>query len=510
MTHTLNRRRFLQSLAASAAAAAMPRLVRAAGTELRPNIIVILADDIGYGDVGCYGATRVPTPYLDRLSEQGVRFSDAHSPAATCTPTRYAMLTGEYAFRQPGTGILSGLAPLCIKPGRPTLPAVLKQAGYATGCVGKWHLGLGTGNVDYNGEIRPGPLEIGFDECFIIPATGDRVPCVFVQDHRVVGLDAADPIRVSYGGKIGDDPTGREKPDLLKMKFSHGHDGTIVNGISRIGYMTGGKAARWKDEDMADTITSKADDFIGRHKDKPFFLYFATHDIHVPRAPNERFHDKSQCGIRGDAIHEFDWSVGQIMETLDRLGLARNTLLVVTSDNGPVLDDGYADGAVKDSEGHAPSGPFRGGKYSPYEGGTRMPFLVRWPARVRPGTSDALVCQVDFLASFAALVGQPLPEEAGPDSFNVLPALLGESKEGRDHLVEQAGVLSIRRGPWKYIPEKNKSKNAAPDADKPSGALYNLADDIGENNNLIAQHPDKARELADLLQRIVEKGRSRP
>jgi arylsulfatase A-like enzyme len=521
----MNRRRFLRLSVLGAAAAMAQRgftslhaaeaSAAAAPAAARPNVIVILADDVGYGDVGCYGATRIPTPHIDRLAGQGVRFTDAHAAAATCTPTRYALLTGEYAFRKPGTGILSGVAPLCIDTGRTTLPSMMKRAGYATGCVGKWHLGLGSGDVDYNAEIRPGPLDIGFDECFIVPATGDRVPCVYVRDRRVVGLDPADPIAVSYGEKIGSEPTGRENPDLLKMKLSHGHDCTIVNGISRIGYMTGGKAARWTDETMADTITGEAVRFIERHKDGPFFLYFATHDIHVPRVPNERFRGKSRTGVRGDAVTEFDWSVGQVVETLDRLGLAANTLLVVTSDNGPVLDDGYADGAVADSEGHAPAGPLRGTKYSPYEGGTRMPFVVRWPERVRPGTSDALVCQVDLLASLAALVKQPLPDDAGPDSFNVLPALLGESREGRHHLVEQASRLAIRKGQWKYIPKGRAAqgkgkKTAAPAAEGPAGELYNLAEDIGETKDLAAANPETARELADLLQRIVADGRSRP
>jgi arylsulfatase A-like enzyme len=492
----------------------------AASPAARPNIIVILADDVGYGDVGCYGATKVKTPHLDRLAAEGLRFTDAHASAATCTPTRYSLLTGEYAWRKPGTGILSGLAKLCIEPGRPTLPALLKKAGYATGCVGKWHLGLGTGNVDYNGQVQPGPLEIGFDSCFIIPATGDRVPCVYVEDRRVVGLDPKDPIQVSYGRKVGDEPTGRENPELLKMKFSHGHDCTIVNGISRIGYMAGGKAARWVDEDMGDTITAKAVAFIEKHKDRPFFLYFATHEIHVPRVPHARFKGTSQCGVRGDVVQEFDGSVGRVMAAVDRLGLAGNTLLIATSDNGPVLDDGYADGAVADLHAHAPAGPLRGGKYSSYEGGTRMPFLLRWPKRVKPGVSDALVCQIDLLASLAALVGQELPDDAGPDSFNVLPALLGESKQGRDHLVEQGRGLALRQGAWKFIPKAQprgrkaaKGKKAAPPADAgaaPQGELYNLADDLGEMKDLAARHGDKVKEMADLLQAIRRKGRTRP
>jgi arylsulfatase A-like enzyme len=324
---------------------------------------------------------------------------------------------------------------------------------------------------------------------------------------------------VSYSQPVGNDPTGRQNPELLKVKLSQGHDQTIVNGISRIGYMSGGKAARWVDEDMADTITRKAVQFIERSKDKPFFLYFATHDIHVPRVPHQRFKSGSQCGVRGDVVQEFDWSVGEIVSALDRLGLADNTLLIVTSDNGPVVDDGYADGATEDLKGHTPAGPLRGGKYSFYEGGTREPFIVRWPGRVKPGVSDALIGQWDLLASFAALTGQTLATEAGPDSFNVLPALLGEFKQGRDHLVEHANRLAIRKGQWKLVsaggaaPAKAAAKAKAKAGAKAASAgpeLYDLAADIGEKNNVAAQNPDVVKELTALLDQIREKGRSRP
>ena len=473
----------------------------------KPNVIFILADDIGYGDLGCYGAVKVKTPNVDRLAAEGLRFTDGHSPSATCTPTRYALMTGEYAWRRKGTGILPGNAALIIEPGRTTLPSVLKDAGYATGAVGKWHLGLGGGSIDWNGEIKPGPLEVGFDYAFIIPATGDRTPCVYVEDRRVVGLDPKDPIEVSYGKPVGNDPTGKDRPDLLKMKLSHGHDQAIVNGISRIGYMSGGRAARWVDEDMADTITRKAAAFIERNREKPFFLYFATHDIHVPRVPHARFKGTSQCGVRGDVIQEFDACVGELMKTLDQCGLARKTLVILSSDNGPVVDDGYADGAVQDLNGHAPAGPLRGGKYSIFEGGTRMPFITRWPGRIQPGVSDALVCQVDLLASLAALAGQKLPEEAGPDSFNVLPALLGESRRGRETLVEHAAGLGFRKGPWKYVPAGGGGARRGQGA---AEQLYNLADDLGETRNLAGEKPDLAKELSGLLGKAREAGRTRP
>jgi arylsulfatase A-like enzyme len=462
----------------------------------RPNIIVIIADDLGYGDVGCYGATKVKTPSIDKLAAQGLRFTDAHATSATCTPSRYSLMTGEYAWRKKGTGILPGDAALIIDPSRPTLPSVLHKAGYATGAVGKWHLGLGSGNLNWNEEIKPGPMEIGFNSSFIIPATVDRVPCVYVENHRVFQADSSNPIEVNYGKKIGSEPTGAEHPELLKVKPSHGHDQTIVNGISRIGFMSGGLAARWKDEDIADVLTKRAVTFIEQNKDKPFFLYFATHDVHVPRVPHPRFVGASQCGTRGDVIQEFDWSVGEIVATLERLKLTDNTLLIVTSDNGPVVDDGYQDGAVRDLNGHTPAGPWRGGKYTVYEGGTRIPFVAHWPGRIKPGVSEALICQVDFMASLARLAGADLPQGAGPDSQNVLPAILGEQKMGRETLVEQGGgvMLGLRKGNWKFIP-RPVAKNAE---------LYDLSRDPGETKNVAGDNPAKAKELTALLQQSRE------
>ena len=468
-----------------------------------PNIVLIVADDLGYGDVGCYGATKVKTPHIDRLAARGLRFTDGHCTSATCTPSRYALLTGEYPWRKKGTGILPGDAALIIEPGRTTLPSMLKKAGYATAVVGKWHIGLGAGNLDWNGEIRPGPLEIGFDESFIIPATVDRVPCVYVDGRRVANLDPADPIRVSYQQKIGDEPTGKDRPDLLTMKLTHGHDATIVNGISRIGFMSGGRSARWKDETIADVITARATQFIERNQDRQFFLYFATHDIHVPRVAHPRYAGKSPCGPRGDVIEQFDGSVGEVMNALERLKLADDTLVIVTSDNGPVLDDGYADGAVEQLNGHAPAGPWRGGKYTPYEAGTRVPFIVHWPARVKPGTSDALVCQVDLMASLAELTSQELTDDTGPDSFNVLPALVGERPTARDHLIEQGGPLALRKGKWKLV--------TRPNAQRPAGRteLYDLSADPAERTNLAGEHPHVVRELTAFLEELRSRGRSR-
>ena len=486
---------------------------RARAAARQPNIVYMYADDLGYGDVGCYGATRVKTPNLDRMAASGIRFTHAHSSSATCTPSRYSLMTGEYAFRRKGTGVLPGDASLIVEPGRYTLPAMLQKAGYRTGVVGKWHLGLGARSMDWNGEIKPGPLEVGFDYSFIFPATGDRVPCVYVENHRVVGLDPNDPIRVDYDHPIPGEPTGAANPELLKLHPSHGHDNAIVNGISRIGHMSGGKGARWVDEDMADTLTGKAVAFLEQNRTKPFFLYFATHDIHVPRAPNPRFVGKTDMGPRGDVIVELDWAVGRILDTLDRLKLTRNTLFVFSSDNGPVVDDGYRDQAVERLGDHKPAGPLRGGKYSAYDGGTRVPFLVRWPGSVKPGVSDAMVSQVDLLASLAAFTGQRLPADAAPDSFDLMPALLGKSKQGRPHVVEYASALSLIVGDWKVIqahdgPKRNQTGNEI--GNNPQPQLFNLKDDVGEKNNVAAQYPDRVREMLAALENIQKTGRTRP
>ena len=501
----MDRRRFLRTGlgALGVRAGAAPRR--------HPNIVLIYADDVGYGDLGCYGATGVKTPNLDKLAGAGMRFTNVHASSATCTPSRYSLLTGEYAWRRKGTGVLPGDASLIIEPGRTTLPSMLKRAGYTTGAVGKWHLGLGSGNVDWNREIAPGPREIGFDYSFIIPATGDRVPCVFVENQRVVNLDPHDPIRISYAAPFPGELTGKDHPELLKMLPSHGHDQTIVNGVSRIGHMMGGKSALWVDENIADTITRKAAGFIEGHKAQPFFLYFATHDIHVPRMPNARFKGKSSMGPRGDAIAELDWSVGEILACLDRNRLAGDTLVIFSSDNGPVVDDGYRDQAVEKLGNHKPAGRLRGGKYSIFDGGTRVPMMARWPGHIAADAmSGALISQVDLLSSFADLGEQKVPRGAAPDSVDVLPAILGRSKTARRSLVEHAGTLGLVEGDWKYIePGKgariNRNTNTELGND-PAPQLYNLTNDLAETHNVAAEHPDRVKAMAAALERIKAGG----
>jgi len=473
-----------------------------------PNIVIFYVDDLGYGDVGSYGAIGVETPNIDRLVANGVRFTDAHSSAATCTPSRYSLLTGEHGFRR-NAAILRGDAPLLIPVGKPTLPAMLKRAGYVTGVVGKWHLGLGDGDLDWNESINPGPLEIGFDYAFLLPATGDRVPTVYVEDHQVVNLDTADPIEVSYKDKVGDRPTGYENPELMRYKADSQHSKTIVNGVSRIGHMAGGESALWVDEEFPDVFSAKAAEFIRANKDRPFFLFHSFHDIHVPRLPNPRFKGKSTMGPRGDAIAQTDWIVGALVDELEKLGIAENTLLIFTSDNGPVLNDGYEDQAVELLGEHKPAGPLRGSKYSAYEAGTRVPTITYWPGSVEPGTSDALVSQLDIYASVARLVGVELGDKEANDSRDQLDVWLGRSDTGREYLVEESvGGSVLRHGKWKYIPGVDNPRKGTNTKGVEVGfatepQLYNLDNDIGEQINLAGENPELVSTLQLQFERIV-------
>jgi arylsulfatase A len=482
----------------------------------RPNVVVIMADDLGYGDVGCYGASELKTPHIDRLNKEGLRFTNGYCSASTCTPTRFSFLTGKYAFRQRGTGIAPPNATALIQPGTVTIASILDDAGYETAVIGKWHLGLGAKpKPDWNGELKPGPLEIGFDHCFLLPTTNDRVPSVYVENHRVRNLDPNDPLWVGTKHP-NNQPTGLTHRDTLRMDWSHGHNHTIHNGIGRIGFFTGGHKARWRDEDLADEWVKQSITWMEKNKDKPFFLFFSSHDIHVPRMPHERFQGKTKLGFRGDAIVQLDWCVGQLLDTLDRLKLTKNTLVIFCSDNGPVLDDGYKDGAVTKLGRHKPAGPYRGGKYTIYEGGTRTPFITRWPGCIVPGVSNKLVCTVDLAASMAALSGQALPKTACPDSFNVLPALLGENNaKGRDHLVEQGRGLALRMGDWKLLQHparKKKPKRKPVNGQKRSSdlELFNLAADPGETKNIANQHRERVQQMQAKLKDIQDSNRSRP
>ncbi|MFK7920642.1 MAG: arylsulfatase [Bacteroidia bacterium] len=478
--------------------------------ERPPNIVLIYVDDLGYGDLGCYGAIGVETPNVDRLAAGGLKFTDGHCSAATCTPSRYALLTGEYAFRN-NAAILPGDAPLIIDPRQPTLPRMLQKSGYATAVVGKWHLGLGDGQVDWNEAVSPGPLEIGFDYSFLIPATGDRVPTVYLEDHHVLGLDPDDSIIVSYGSPIEGVITGLSHPEQLRVKADNQHSATIVNGVSRIGYMSGGEAARWTDEDFPRILDEKAKTFMRANQQQPFFLYYSFHDIHVPRLPHVDFQGKSKMGPRGDAIVQMDWMVGQIMQELEDIGLAEETMIIFTSDNGPVLNDGYEDLAEEKIGQHRPAGPFRGGKYSAFEAGTRVPTIVYWPGTVKAGTSNALVSQVDLMASLAELIGNPQVAHDHLDSQPMLRTWLGQQDQGRAFMIEESYTLSLRQGDWKYIrpimrdrPNWLAAKNIEGGFEK-IPQLYDLRQDPGEQENLAERIPERVQAMEQQLQAIEQK-----
>ncbi len=412
----------------------------------KPNVIYLIADDLGIGDLSCYGATKISTPNIDRLAGQGMQFTNAYATSSTSTPSRFGLLTGMYPWRQENTGIAPGNSELIIDTACVTMADMFKEEGYYTGAVGKWHLGLGPkGGTDFNREIRPNTQDIGFNYEFIIPATVDRVPCVFVENAHVVGLDPQDPITVSYQHKVGDWPTGLENPELVKMKPSQGHNNTIINGIPRIGWMTGGKSALWVDEDIADIITGKAKDFI---------------------------------------------------------------VAVLCSDNGPVIDDGYQDQAFELLNGHTPMKHYRGGKYSAFDAGTRIPFIVRWPNGIKPGKQQAPFSMIDVYASFAALLNHELPTGVAPDSRDQLNNFLGTDTIGCDYVVQQNlnNTLSIIQNNWKYIEPSDKPAlehwTKMETGNNPQPQLYDLSVDPSEKENLAGTHPDKVKELAILLEKV--------
>lgn len=459
----------------------------------KPNIVILYLDDLGYGDVSSYGATELQTPNIDALANNGVKFTNGYASSATCTPSRYALLTGMYPWRNKKAKILPGTAPLLISTAQQTLPKLLKSKGYQTAIVGKWHLGLGTGVVNWNEKVTPGPNEVGFDDSYIMAATQDRVPTVYIKDGNVVGLDKNDPIEINYKENFEGEPTAISHPEMLRMKWHHGHNSSIVNGIPRIGYMKGGETAKWTDIDMADHFLEKAQNYVKTHKENPFFLYYAMQQPHVPRTPHPRFVGKSGKGPRGDVILEADWVIGEFMKTLKEEGLLENTLVIFSSDNGPVLNDGYYDDAVEKLGNHDPKGGLRGGKYSIFEAGTRVPFITYWKDKIQAQVSDAIISQMDVLASVASLVGT---EENTTDSQNFIDVLLGVSKNGRENLIiEATGKTALRSGDWVYIPSY-KGKNLREEVgievgNFPYEQLYYLKEDEGQKNNLALKYPKK-------------------
>lgn len=475
----------------------------------KPNVVIIYLDDLGYGDVGAYGATDIKTPNIDKLADGGIQFMDGHTTSATCTPSRYALLTGVYPWRNKNAKILPGTAPLIIDTAQITIPKVLKQQGYHTGIVGKWHLGLGTGFVNWNEVVSPGPNQVGFDYSYIMAATQDRVPTVYIENGTVEGLDPNDPIEVDYQNNYDGQPTGKENPELLKMQSHHGHNNTIVNGIGRIGFMKGGEKAKWVDEDMADHFLKKAQSYVKSHKDEPFFLYYAMQQPHVPRTPHPRFVGATDLGPRGDVIAEADWCIGEFIKTLENEGLLENTLIILSSDNGAVLNDGYYDDAVEKLGDHRPNGPLRGGKYSLFEAGTRVPFITYWKGTIAPAKSNALVSQVDVLASLAAMFGDS--EIPKIDSQNYLDLFLGKNDQGRASIIlEATSRTALRSGDWIMIPPYkgpaiNKHVNIELGNSK-HFQLYDLSADIGQQENLAEKQPEKLAEMMLSFQEIRGEG----
>lgn len=479
----------------------------------KPNIILLVADDLGYGDLSCYGATRVRTPEVDRLAEGGVQFTNMHACASTSTPSRYALLTGEYPFRRRGTDVAAGNAAMIIKPSQTTVADLMKRSGYVTGAFGKWHLGLGsrTAEQDWNGTIDQTPADLGFDCHYIMAATADRVPCVFIENGRIAQYDASAPVSVSYEQNFDQEPTGKTHPELLtKLRPSHGHDQSIVNGISRIGYMKGGGKALWQDENIADSIVRHAVDFIDRHQQDPFFMYLCTNDVHVPRLPHERFRGKSPMGLRGEAILQFDWTVGQVMAALRERGLEENTLIIVTSDNGPVLDDGYDDQAIALAGDHRPGGPWRGAKYSAYEAGSVVPFIVYWPAGAARGLkSDALGSLIDVPATLAALTGAKIEEDEAHDSQNHLTTWTGKDRKPREYAVSMANnrSLVLRTQRYKFI-SPSDGQPMIPWGPKietgyrPYVQLFDMSKDVYEEKNIAKDNPQVMQKMQRLLGKI--------
>ena len=471
----------------------------------KPNVVIIYLDDLGYGDVGAYGATELKTPNIDKLAQGGVRFTDGHATSATCTPSRYGLLTGVYPWRNEQARILPGTAPLIIDTNQVTIPKIFKEKGYHTGIVGKWHLGLGTGYVNWNKHVMPGPNEVGFDDAYIMAATQDRVPTVYIDNGHVDGLDKNDPIEIDYKNNFDNQPTGKDNPELCTYQmWHHGHNNTIINGIPRIGYMKGGEAARWSDVDMADHFLAKAKDYVIKHKEEPFLLVYTMQQPHVPRTPNPRFVGTSGMGPRGDVIVEADWCIGEFMKTLDDEGILENTLIILSSDNGPVLNDGYYDDAVEKLGDHRPTGDLRGGKYSLFQAGTRVPFITYWKGKIQPSVSDALFCQVDIFASLAELIESDAKTE---DSKPFLDVMMGKSRDGRKSLIlEASSRTAMRSGDWALIPPYdgpalNKQVNIET-GNAPEWQLYNLKDDIGQQKNVANENPEKLKELIDEFESI--------
>lgn len=470
---------------AALTALAAPVLATAAAPE-KPNIVVVLADDFGFGDAACYDPkfSKIPTPNIDRLACEGMRFTEAHSSAAVCTPTRYGLLTGRYNWRSRlQSAVLPPYAAPLIAPDRLTVAGLLRQQGYQTACVGKWHLGWQwpkrEGKEVFDQPITEGPTTRGFD-CYFGTDVPNYPPYTFIENDRITIQPTA--------------------------QFSAAQDKSLH--IHRDGPMAPG----WRFDRILPTLAEKAVDYIGQRSKarQPFFLYFALTTPHEPISPSEQFKGRSAISAVGDLIMETDWALGQIMEALAKNGNADNTLLIFTSDNGHC---GYTGLEPFEKAGHRVSGPFRGCKADAWEGGHHLPFIVRWPGVVKPDSQCARVISLnDLMATCAEITGAKIPEDAAEDSFSLLPLLKGENRPTRAAVVTHSakGMFAIQRGEWKLIVGRGSGGGHPGDTGSEPGQLYNLLEDIGETKNLHAQHPEIVAELTALLKRCVEDGRSTP
>ena len=443
-----------------------------------PNIILVLADDLGYGDPGCYNPqSKIPTPNMDRLASEGMRFIDAHSPGAMCVPTRYGLLTGRYPCRVQCHQWRE--RPL-IEPGQMTLGSLLSDHGYATAMVGKWHLGVAGGrNPDYSLPLKGGPVDRGFDSFFGLLSSLDQPPYFFVRNDRAV------------------------EPPSERIEGSHSEGWRNTQGAF---WRKGRIAPGFRHTDVLPRICAESLRYISTQttRENPFFLYVALPSPHTPWLPTKPFQGSSATGMYGDYVAMVDDCLGQILGELDHHDLAANTLVFFTSDNGPV----WFPENIKKYE-HRSAHELRGKKMEPWEGGHRIPFIARWPGGVHTGSvSDAMICQTDMLATFAELMGGSLPDDVSQDSFSLLSVLLDQPRAGpaRETLVvESPGTLIMREGPWKLIPHVDwttTSREVRKDGgqDRLTGHLYNLDNDLEETNNLWETHPDKVSRLLDLLE----------
>ncbi len=478
----------------------------------KPNIVFILADDLGYGDLSSYGATKVETPNIDRLAKEGRKFTDAHSPHSVCTPSRYSLMTGRYSWRTwAKTANVWSTDPMLIDDDQYTLPKLLNESGYQTALVGKWHLGYGRPGVpgwddvkgiDYNGNIAPGPLEAGFDYYFGVPHVGQQ-PHVFIENHRVVGLQPDSPLEL-----VIDDRWLHRATYLDRHMYPPRH------------HFEGGEGAKYRQQDVALKLTEKAVDWLtqsSKQIEDPFFLYFAHRNVHGPYAPHERFVGKSEIGVYGDFLIELDWSVGRILDTLDELGIAEDTLVFFSSDNGGV-QMGHKPAEFVNHNGHMTNGPLRGQKTESLEGGHRVPLLARWPGHIEAGsTSDALVALTDTMATFADLMERELDKDEGPDSCSFLGELLGKepTQPPRRVLVHEnyRGGYGIRVDDWKLLMiQGGGGIGWSPfdnDRSQPNGQLYHLKKDLKELSNLFEEHPKRVAQMTELLREIRSVSNSR-